>query len=162
MSSATAVVTEENRDLIYKARMLYEKLNGKKEEVQHSYQENIVDTGISEDIEKKIDAQAKATKTAISIVGTVATVVLMFCPVDGPFGEALTLLATPAFCALVNVATDIRKKMLISGKRGFEKYFMKAEGGQNPQVSGYNLDNNEVIDDFVQFAENIGEITKGV
>ena len=72
MSSASAIVTEENRDFIYKARMFYEKMNGKKEEVQKSYQENIVETGISSDIEEKIDIvnkkiqelrfQAKQTK----------------------------------------------------------------------------------------------------
>lgn len=162
MSSATAVVTEENRDFIYKARMFYENLQKKQEDVQHSYQENIVDTGISEDIEKKIDDDAKATQAVIGVLGTAATVALTFCPVEGPFGELLTLLATPAFCALVGVAAEIKKKVLISGKRGFEKFFMKAEGGQNPQVSGYSLDNNEAIDDFVQFAENLGEVTKGL
>jgi hypothetical protein len=101
-------------------------------------------------------------QAVIGVLGTAATVALTFCPVEGPFGELLTLLATPAFCALVGVAAEIKKKVLISGKRGFEKFFMKAEGGQNPQVSGYSLDNNEAIDDFVQFAENLGEVTKGL
>ena len=34
MENTNIIVVEENRDLIYKARMLYEKINGKKNKYQ--------------------------------------------------------------------------------------------------------------------------------
>ena len=159
MSSASAIVAEENRDFIYKARMFYEKMNGKKEEVQKSYQENIVETGISSDIEEKIDKQAKITKKFVKFAGSVATVALIFYPADGPFGELASLFATPAFCALVDVCADIKKKALITGKRTFEKWFLNCDGA-NPNVTGYNLENGEIVEDFKTFAQNLDEVTK--
>ena len=159
MENTNTIVSEENRDLIYKARILYEKMNGKVKGVQDSYKENIVDTGISNDIEEKIEKDAKATKTGIKIVGTIATVALMFCPADGPFGEALTLLATPAFCALVDLAAEVKKKVLISGKRGIEKHFLKVDNA-NQNITGYNMENGEIVEDFVNLAKGINEVTK--
>ena len=77
MDTANTIVVEENRDLIYKARMLYEKMQNKRDEISKSYEENIVDTGISADIEEKIEKEAESTKTVIGIAGSVATIILM-------------------------------------------------------------------------------------
>ena len=160
MEGSTTIVGEEKRDFIYKVRAFYEKLNGKVAETRQSYQENFVDTGYSQEIEEKIEQDAENTKKAVKVAGTAATIALMFCPADGPFGEIATLLATPAFCELVNVAADIKKKSIITQKRAFEKYFMKADG-KNPNVSGYDLTNNEIIDDLTAFANNLDGFTKG-
>ena len=161
MKNANAIVSEEKRDFIYKARMFYEKMNGKVENIQNSYKENIVDTGISSDIEEKIEKDAKRTKKLVKVAGSIATVVLLFCPADGPFGEIATLFATPAFCALVDVAADLKKKSLITGKRAVEKYFLNCDG-TNPNVTGFNFDNGEFIDDFKEFVKNLDEVQKGM
>ena len=127
MDTANTIVVEENRDLIYKARMLYEKMQNKRDEISKSYEENIVDTGISADIEEKIEKEAEITKTVIGIAGSVATIILMVCPFDGPFGELVTLLATPAFIKLVDIAADFRKKAIITGKKTIEKHILKID-----------------------------------
>ncbi|MGM9877581.1 MAG: hypothetical protein ACI33S_02925 [Bacilli bacterium] len=160
MESTNTIVVEEDRDLIYKARMLYEKINGKKEQISDSYQKNIVDTGISSEIEEKIDKQTKATKTAVKVAGTIATIVLMVCPADGPFGEIATLLATPAFCKLAEIAAEIKKKTLISAKRSAEKYILHVES-KNESVEGYNLKSGEYISDMKSFIKNLDELKDG-
>lgn len=43
---------------------------------------------------KKVKKGFSNTKKVISIVGGIATVVLLFCPLDGPIGEIASLLAT--------------------------------------------------------------------
>ncbi len=43
---------------------------------------------------KKVKKGFSNTKKVISIVGGIATVVLLFCPLDGPVGEIASLLAT--------------------------------------------------------------------
>jgi hypothetical protein len=165
MTNASTIVSEEKRDFIYKARMFYEKMNGKINEkvegLQSSYKENFIDTGISSEIEEKIDKDAKRTKKFVKFAGSVATVVLLFCPADGPFGEIATLFATPAFCALVDAAAELKKKTLITGKRSVEKYFLNCDG-TNPNVTGFNFDNGEFIDDFKEFAKNLDEVQKGM
>lgn len=158
---SSVIVSEENRDFIYKARMFYEKMNGRVENIQNSYKENFIDTGISYEIEEKIDKDAKRTKKLIKVAGSVATVALLFCPADGPFGEMATLLATPSFCALVDVAADLKKKSLITGKRAVEKYFLNCDGS-NSNVTGFNFSNGEFIEDFKEFAKKIEEVQKGM
>lgn len=43
---------------------------------------------------KKVKKGFSNTKKVVSIVGGIATVVLLFCPLDGPIGEIASLLAT--------------------------------------------------------------------
>ena len=72
-----------------------------------------------------------------------------------------TLLATPSFCALVDVAADLKKKSLITGKRAVEKYFLNCDGS-NSNVTGFNFSNGEFIEDFKEFAKKIEEVQKGM
>ena len=59
------------------------------------YKEKFIDTGKSQDLEAKIEKKAEMEKKVIKIAGAVATIVLLFCPADGPVGEVCTVLATP-------------------------------------------------------------------
>ena len=111
------------------------------------YKENIIDTGKSEQFEKTVDKVANGVKTAVKVVGTVATVVLVVCPADGPFGEVFTALATPALCVLVDKIADMAKKTTISAKRDMEKA-MGYEGMGQTDVEGYtNL--KDVVNDAI-------------
>lgn len=134
------LLMEEDRGFINKAK-------SKMEQLRKSYKEKYIDTGKSQAFEQKIDDDAKRTKRAIKIAGTLATVVLFFCPADGPFGEFCTALATPGLCALVDLAADIKKKSIITGKRGLEKHFLRVDGS-NGNIDAYDLTNNEIIEDF--------------
>lgn len=111
------------------------------------YKKNIIDTGKSEKFEKTVDKVAKGVKTAVKVVGTVATVILVLCPADGPFGELCTALATPALCALVDKIADMAKKTTISAKRDMEKA-MGYEGLGQTDIEGYsNL--KDVVNDAI-------------
>ena len=160
MDTANTIVVEENRDLIYKARMLYEKMQNKRDEISKSYEENIVDTGISADIEEKIEKEAEITKTVIGIAGSVATIILMVCPFDGPFGELVTLLATPAFIKLVDIAADFRKKAIITGKKTIEKHILKIDKKTGDGV-GFNLENGDFVEDLSTIIQGADEISRG-
>lgn len=134
------IITKENRSVIDKFKSWYK--------------EKIIDTGRAANFEKRVDSNAKAIKTIIKVAGTVATVALIFCPADGPFGEICTALATPALCALVDKVADIQKNLTIGAKRQGEK-IMGFEGqGINPEVQGYeNL--NDIVKDAKILKENI-------
>ena len=117
------------------------------------YKEKMIDTGKAKDLEKKIDNEAKIAKTAIGVIGAVATVILMICPVDGPFGEVCSALATPALIGLVSLAADLKKKALIGAKRFGEEKMGFGADGINPDVEkGY-----EKMEDLVKDAKGVKE-----
>ena len=141
MENANVIKVTEGRNFVNKAK---EKMNN----VRQLYKEKMIDTGKSQDLEEKIEKNAELLKKKIRIAGTLATVALIFVPADGPFGEMATFFATPALCALVDVCADLRKKALISGKRGIEKYVLKVDGS-NEKIEGFDINNNTAfIKDF--------------
>lgn len=56
-------------------------------------------------------------KTAVDVVGGVATVALVLCPLDGPFGEIASLLATGILHGMVSGAERIYDKIADSTKQ---------------------------------------------
>ena len=155
MENISVMHTTENRNFIEKAK-------AKMEQIRASYKEKMIDTGKSADLERKIDAQAKTTKKVIKVAGTAATVLLTICPADGPFGEICTALATPGLCALVDLAADMKKKALITGKRGVEKHILHVQGkeGQDPNIIGYDLTSKEFYQDIGNFIKSSNEMSK--
>lgn len=155
MENISVIHTSENRSFIEKAKT-------KMEQLRLSYKEKMIDTGKSADMERKIDNDAKRKKRVIKIAGTAATVILAICPADGPFGEICAALATPGLCALVDVATDMKKKAVITGKRGIEKHILHVQGkeGQDPNIVGYDLTNNDFFEDITKVVKNSKDISK--
>lgn len=80
------------------------------------------------DMEKKIDNIINKTKGVVLIGGVAATVVLAIVPVDGPFGEFATLLATPFFVKQVEKLREPLKTL-----------FLKEDGTKIPVA---NFDTN--------------------
>lgn len=149
----------ENVMMVQEDRKFIEKAKAKVAMIRQQYQEKFIDTGKSQEFEAKIEAHAERKKKAIKIAGTIATVVLMFCPADGVFGEIATALATPGLCALVDITTDIRKKALITGKRGLEKSLLKVDGS-NQMVSAYDLTNGEIVNDVKEAIKDAIAVSK--
>jgi len=147
---------DENRDFINKAK---EKMNIEK--IRNDYKEKYIDTGKSQEFEARLEEDAKRKKKIIKIAGTAATIALIFIPADGPFGELCTILATPALCALVDVSTDIKKKLAITGKRAAEKYILHVDGS-NKNVKGYSLDKKDIIEDFTNLKSSIDNLEGGL
>ena len=56
---------------------------------------------------KKIKKGFAVAKTTVDTIGTVATIALVVCPLDGPFGELISLAATGVFHGLVVGAEKI-------------------------------------------------------
>lgn len=143
----------EDRDFVARAK-------DRMEEIRQGYKENMIDNGKSQKLEEMIDKQAKRKKKAIKIAGPIATVALIFIPADGPFAELATFFATPALCALVDTCTDLKKKALISGKRGFEKHVLNVDGA-NEKVTGFDLnDKKSFINDFKDLNKKIDDFQR--
>ncbi len=146
------MMIEENRSFVEKAKQ-------KMQEIRTSYKEKFIDTGKSQQLEEEIEKKAKRKKKTIKVLGRLATIALAICPADGPFGEICTALATPGLCALVDISTEIQKKALITGKRAAEKYVLKVDGS-NGNVAGYNLNNNEIIEDIDSLKSAINDLSE--
>lgn len=103
------------------------------------YKTKVIDTGLSAKAEEFVDFATKIEKGFISVVGTVATVALMFCPADGPFGEICSALATPALVKLADLKGKAMKKILVGGKRKLEGTFI-GEDGHSEKVEVPEID----------------------
>lgn len=121
------IVIEEPRSMIDKFR--------------NWYQTKLIDTGKAQAFEENLEKEVELEKKAIGIIGTVATVVLAFCPADGPIGEICAALATPLLVALVDLKGKITKEVAIGAKRAVEANIIKSDGSsKNVQVGEFNLE----------------------
>jgi len=125
------------------------------------YKEKLIATGKTKNFEEKLDKSLKLEKNFIKIAGTVATIVLIFCPADGPVGEICTALATPLLAKLVDLKEKIVKSVVIGGKRKLEGTFIGADGSsKNIEVPEFDL--NKLPNDFNNLKNTIEEFEKGV
>jgi hypothetical protein len=147
-----------NMIVVPEERQTVEKIKGKKNKIQQAYQEKVVDTGISDKVDKGIDTVAKVEQVGIGVIGGVATVALAICPADGPVGEACTLLATPALIGAVQLKADIEKKVYHTVKGAFEKKVMQVDK-ENDNVVMYN-DQGEVMNDFMSVLATAEQLEK--
>ena len=151
MDNSNIIRLVEDRHFVDKAKQ-------KMEEIRKNYKEKMIDTGKSQELEEKIEMDAERTKKIIRGAGTAATIALIFIPADGPFGEMATLLATPALCGLVDVCADLKKKALVTGKRGIEKYVLNVDGS-NEKVKGFDIENKEsFIKDFKDLKQSLDSV----
>ena len=67
---------------------------------------------------KKVKKGFQVAKKAVDIVGGIATVALVLCPMDGPFGEIATLISTGVLHGMVSSAEQIYDKAVDSTKEG--------------------------------------------
>ena len=137
-------VVVEERSTVNKIKGFFNRFS--LDNIRKEYKEKMIDTGKSQRVEEFIDEKAELAKKQIRIMGTLATVALIAVPADGPFGELCTAFATPGLCALVDVAADIEKKLLITGKRAVEKYILKVDAGGT--IKAYDLTNDDLIKDL--------------
>ena len=144
------MVVEEKRSFIDKAKAKMAKL-------RQTYDEKMIQTGKSQELEEKIEKRAKRKKKMIKVLGAIATIGLAICPADGPFGELASALATPGLCKLVDIGAEIEKKALITSKRTAEKYVLKVDG-KNDNVAGYNLNNGEIVEDIKSLKDAISMV----
>ena len=141
-------------------RSFVDKAKENMENIRQTYKEKMIDTGRSQELERMIDEDAERKKKVIKVVGTAATIALIFIPADGPFGEIATFFATPGLCLLTDLCADMKKKALITGKRSFEKSVLKVDGS-NKDISGYDLSNpSEIIGDFESLKESMENIDR--
>ncbi len=139
-------VAVEDRSTVDKLKDFFGKLS--MDNIREEYKEKIVDTGKSKRIEEIIEEKAEKAKKQIRIMGTLATVALIFIPADGPFGELCTAIATPGLCALVDLAANIEKKLLITGKRGIEKSVFKVDN--EGTIESYDLTKDDLVRDLIE------------
>ena len=63
--------------------------------------------------EKVIDSAVDVAKCVVMFAGAVATVALMICPADGPFGEIACMAAQPALLKAVESCRGVLKGMFV-------------------------------------------------
>jgi len=84
-----------------------------KENFASWYNKKLIETGKSASFEEKFDKGIDIATKTVYVAGSIATVVLIFCPADGPFGELCTIAATPVLAKLVEEGGKLLKKVVI-------------------------------------------------
>ncbi len=128
------VVVNENRSVL--------------ERFRNWYKEKLIDTGKAKDFEEKLDKKIEIEKKAIYILGSIATVVLIFIPADGPVGEICAAVATPLLAELVSLKGKITKKVVLGAKRKLEADFIKADGSSD-KIEVPDFDFNDITNDII-------------
>ena len=128
------------------------------------YIESLINTGKTEQFEEKVEDYISKEKKLVYIVGSLATIVLVFCPIDGPVGEISSLLATPMLATLVDIKCNMLRKVIIGSKRKIEAEFIHKNGSSNkiniPDFSLEDLiidakDTKRACDNYKTYAKNI-------
>ena len=95
---------------------------------------------------KKVKKGFAIAKAAVDTVGSVATIVLVACPMDGPFGEIIALAATGVLHGLV---------------AGAEKIYDSAVGMSNPDADvAENI--SDINNTISENSENIRKVISAV
>ena len=131
------IVVEENRSVIDKFRFWYK--------------ENVIDNGKAQDFEEKFDKGIDVAKNVVYVAGGVATIVLAICPVDGPVGEAIAVVATPLLAKVVEAGATLVKDAVIGTKRVVEEKVVHENGSSDKVAITENLDFNKVAQEITDF-----------
>lgn len=103
---AGTIVKEEERESVNKFRKFY--------------QEKVVDTGISEGIDKTYavmnNVKTVAANTAIRVTGSAGTIAAAICPVDGPVGEVVVGALTVALPVAIKALGELDTKLMTGAK----------------------------------------------
>lgn len=128
------------------------------------YIESLINTGKTEQFEEKVEEYISKEKKLVYIVGSLATIVLVFCPIDGPIGEVCSLLATPTLATLIDVKCKMLKKVIIGSKRKIEAEFIHQNGSSSkidmPNFSLEDLiidakDTKKACDNYSNYAKKL-------
>lgn len=137
-----------------------------KENFASWYNKKFVETGKSASFEEKFDKGIKIATNTVVAVGGIATVVLLFCPADGPFGELCTLLATPVLAKLVEQGGKLLKKVVIKDvKRDLIEGTIVQKDGSSESVvipDGNIVEDAKVMaNDINSFKDTISSVKGG-
>lgn len=125
------------------------------------YYKKFIQTGKAAKFEEFIDKKTKFEKTAIKVIGTVTTIALLFCPADGVFGEICSILASKGLLVLVDVLSNLERKVSIKLKRAAEEAMGFGKEGQSEKVQVENLTPQEVVNDAKIIKDEIEKIENG-
>lgn len=122
------------------------------------YQNKMIDSGKAANFEEKLEKYTEKQKTTIKLAGTVATIVLFFCPADGPVGEICSALATPLLATLVEKKSELLKKTVIGTKRVIEAKYLGVDGSSKDViVPDFNF--NDLTKDITDITTDVFKIT---
>lgn len=116
------------------------------------YNEKFIETGKSAEFEEKFDRGIDIATNTVKTLGTIATVVLIFCPIDGPVGEIFTAVATPILAKLVEKGGQLLKKVIIGDvKRNLiEATYVRKDGSSKSVV----IPDGDVVEDANDFSND--------
>ena len=82
--------------------------------------------------EEQFDNKIDVIKNIVKIAGVVATVVLVVVPVDGPFGELATALATPVLVKAVESMREPLKSLVVKKENRINAAIIDENGNNKP------------------------------
>jgi hypothetical protein len=127
-----------------------------KENFASWYQKKIIETGKSASFEEKFDKSINIATKSVYIAGSIATIVLIFCPADGPFGELCTIAATPVLAKIVEEGGKLLKKVVIKDvKRDFIEGTIVQKDGSSESVI---IPDGNIVEDAKVIANDISSL----
>ena len=123
------------------------------------YQKTVIDTGLSEGVDKFYAGMNKvktfAANTAIRVTGAGVTIAAAICPADGPLGELAAGAITAALPVAINAMGEIDTKIVTGTKDFIEE---KVIGVEKPEQE--NTKENPVKELFSKKTEELTEEEK--
>lgn len=101
---------------------------------------------------EEYDKQLMIRKRAIQVAGNAATLALVACPADGPFGEILTAIATPVLAEIVEGVGKMFKPMVFGMQKKLCAKLINKDG-----VTDYQVNAAEYIESMKTLGQNISE-----
>lgn len=96
------------------------KLEQFREKFKEVYQEKVIDTGISEGVDKVYgamnDVKTFVANTAIRVTGTAGTIAAAIFPADGPVGEVVVGAITVALPVAIKAVGELDTKIMTGAK----------------------------------------------
>ncbi|MDD2378144.1 MAG: hypothetical protein PHD10_05135 [Bacilli bacterium] len=126
-----------------------------KEKFSSWYEKKFIETGKSKDFEEKFDQAINVATQSVVVAGSAATVALIFCPVDGPFGELCTIAATPVLAKLVEECGKLLKKVVIKDiKRDLIEGTIVQKDGSSESVI---IPDGNIVEDAKNISKDLNE-----
>ena len=116
-----------------------------------------LDYATTDEFEKGLEKNVKKMKKTVKVLGTVATVALLFCPADGPFGEIASIVATSGFAIAVDKLGDNLKDAYKAGKRIYVGSIK-----QNGEMQVSSIADDNTVENAKEFGNGLKNIKDSI
>lgn len=108
----------------------------------------------AQNFEQTADKVIDITKAVVGVAGAVATIVLAVCPFDGPAGEIITALATPALVKGVEALGDSLKDAIKQGNH----MYAGTINAENGKVDIHKIIDGNTVSNVQSFSNSVNNV----